>query len=82
MLAEDVGNGGVLPAIMNAADEVAVDAFLSGRIRFPEIPAVISEVMNSAPVWDADSLSRVLEADQQARERAAEVISALSPLAG
>jgi 1-deoxy-D-xylulose-5-phosphate reductoisomerase len=69
--------GGVAPAVLNAADEVAVGAFLDGRIRFPEIAAVIEAVLAAAPAGAADSLERVLEADRVARLRAAEVVAAL-----
>jgi 1-deoxy-D-xylulose-5-phosphate reductoisomerase len=62
--------GGVVPAAMNAADEIAVSAFLNHEIRFSEIAAVIEEVMDQAPRWPADSIERVLEADRLAREQA------------
>jgi 1-deoxy-D-xylulose-5-phosphate reductoisomerase len=70
--------GGVLPAMLNAADEIAVAAFLEGRIRFQEIPAVLEEVLAAAPNWPADSLGRVMEADRLGRELAVRAILALA----
>jgi 1-deoxy-D-xylulose-5-phosphate reductoisomerase len=67
--------GGVLPAVLNAADEVAVAAFLDGRILFPEIPAVLEEVLSSAPPGPADSLGSVLEADRAARSHAIRAVT-------
>lgn len=70
--------GGVLPAMLNAADEIAVAAFLEGRIRFQEIAAVLEEVLAGAPDWPADSLARVMEADRLGRELAVRAILALA----
>lgn len=63
--------GGTAPAILNAANEVAVGAFLAGRLSFPQIAAVIAEVLAALPAGPADSLEAVLDADGAAR-RAAE----------
>ncbi len=71
--------GGVMPAVLNAADEVAVEAFLAGDLRFMEIPEVLKAVMDGAPEGPADSLEAVLEADRMARERAGEIIGPLKP---
>ena len=60
--------GGSCPAIMNAANEVAVDAFLSSRLRFDRIPFVVEQVMRAVPVQSADSLAAVLAADAAARD--------------
>ncbi|MGF1648734.1 MAG: 1-deoxy-D-xylulose-5-phosphate reductoisomerase [Kineosporiaceae bacterium] len=73
-LARDVGRaGGVMPAVFNAANEVAVEAFLGGRLRFPDIVAVVERVVTAAA--DAqlpapDGVDDVLAADAWARERA------------
>jgi 1-deoxy-D-xylulose-5-phosphate reductoisomerase len=68
--------GGALPAVLNAANEEAVSAFLEGRLGFGGIARVISEVMN---IWkggaDATDLSAILAADQRARRMAGEVIA-------
>jgi 1-deoxy-D-xylulose-5-phosphate reductoisomerase len=62
--------GGLAPAILNAANEVAVAAFLEGRLNFGGIPAVIESVMNSLPSGSAQDLDTVLAADVAARRAA------------
>jgi 1-deoxy-D-xylulose-5-phosphate reductoisomerase len=70
-LARDAAEaGGSAPALLNAANEVAVQAFLQRRIRFPQIAEIIGEVLNLAPVVVVDSLEVVLEADARARQLA------------
>ena len=72
-LAREAGTRcGTLPAVMNAANEVAVDAFLGGSISFPRIWGLVEEVMTSHQVVDSPSLGALLEADYEARERARE----------
>ena len=74
-LAYDIGRGGgVGPCVFNAADEVAVEAFLSGAISFMEIAEVIgrtAEQMGSGP---AESIEHVLAVDLEARSVASEVV--------
>jgi 1-deoxy-D-xylulose-5-phosphate reductoisomerase len=62
--------GGSAPALLNAANEVAVQAFLQGQIRFPEIADVIADVLNLVPVVAVESLDAVFAADAQARRLA------------
>jgi 1-deoxy-D-xylulose-5-phosphate reductoisomerase len=62
--------GGTLPAVFNAANEVAVDAFIARSIRFPDIWRVVAEAMERHQVAPADSLETVIEADRWARETA------------
>jgi len=62
--------GGVAPAVLNAANEVAVSSFLAGGLRFDRISAVIAATLDALPSRAADSLEAVLEADQEARRRA------------
>ncbi|MBU4033419.1 MAG: 1-deoxy-D-xylulose-5-phosphate reductoisomerase [Proteobacteria bacterium] len=69
--------GGSLPAVLNAANEIAVDAFLSGTIRFPEIALVVAETVSRLPREEAASLTAILDADLAARVQAASVIEAL-----
>jgi 1-deoxy-D-xylulose-5-phosphate reductoisomerase len=73
-LARQVGAaGGVMPAVFNAADEVAVEAFLGGRLCFPDIVAVVRDVVADADREGFDApgdVGDVLEADSWARERA------------
>jgi 1-deoxy-D-xylulose-5-phosphate reductoisomerase len=59
--------GGTAPAILNAANEVAVQLFLDGAIRFPEIVVLVEEALSSLPVTDALELEPILESDRQAR---------------
>jgi 1-deoxy-D-xylulose-5-phosphate reductoisomerase len=70
--------GGTAPCVLNAANEVAVHAFLAGRLRFVEIPLVIERALaelGSEPVLSFESL---YEADRSAREHAGEAVAALS----
>jgi 1-deoxy-D-xylulose-5-phosphate reductoisomerase len=63
--------GGTMPAVLNAANEIAVPAFMQGRIRFPQIWATVEKVMNKHRVVHAKTLAPILEADRWAREEAA-----------
>jgi 1-deoxy-D-xylulose-5-phosphate reductoisomerase len=58
---------GTAPAVLNAANEVAVSAFLQGRIGFLSIPALVEDALAALPATPADSLDALLEADAQAR---------------
>jgi 1-deoxy-D-xylulose-5-phosphate reductoisomerase len=60
--------GGTAPAILNAANEVAVDAFLERRLRFTDIPRVIDGALSALAPRPADDLEVILEDDQRARE--------------
>ncbi|WP_374443093.1 1-deoxy-D-xylulose-5-phosphate reductoisomerase [Pseudomonas panipatensis] len=62
--------GGSAPAMLNAANEVAVAAFLERRIRFTEIAVIIDEVLNREAAAPVECLDAVLAADQRAREAA------------
>jgi len=66
--------GGTMPALLNATNEVAVAAFLAGEIAFPRIAEMIEDVLSRAPVRDARSLDDVMDADRLARELAREWI--------
>src|SRR5256712_6897386 len=69
--------GGTLPAVMNAANEIAVAAFLDGQVRFPSIWQIVERTMNEhASVAHAD-LEAILAADQWARAKARECVEAL-----
>src|SRR3989440_2652631 len=70
-LARSAGEtGGTLPAVMNAANEIAVAAFLDRKVRFPEIWGIVEDVMNRhKPVAHPD-LDAILGADQWARTQA------------
>ncbi len=60
---------------LNAADEIAVDAFLSGHLPFPGIPRTIEEVLALTPAASPASISEVLALDKRARELAREAIA-------
>ncbi len=62
--------GGTLPAVFNAANEVAVEAFCDGRVTFERIPRLVGEVMDLHEVVEAPSLEAILEADIWARAEA------------
>lgn len=67
--------GGLAPTILNAANEIAVAAFLSSRIGFLDIPRVVEETLNAADSANADAaiLDGVLAADQRARSLAGDM---------
>lgn len=69
--------GGTAPALMNAANEVAVEAFLTNRITFLDIPRLIESVLDKLPYIAVNELEDVLEADAQARVAAHDWISSL-----
>lgn len=66
--------GGTLPAVMNAANEIAVYKFLKAEIGFMEIPAVIKQVMEQHEVIDSPNLNEILAADQWARAETERVV--------
>lgn len=66
--------GGSAPAVMNAANEVAVEAFLDGRITFLQIPQLIEKVLERLSVEELKSIDQVLRADLQGRDVARELI--------
>ena len=68
---------GLAPAIANAANEVAVAAFLEGRLNFTGIPKVIESVLSGMAAGPATDLGRVLDADAEARSRATRVVDSL-----
>jgi len=68
--------GGTAPAALNAANEVAVEAFLGGRLGFTGIARVIRETMAEVPAGQVDALPAVLAADRKARETASALVMA------
>jgi len=73
-----VEEGGSKTVALNAADEVAVAAFLDGRIGFDEIPSLIENVLSATKTGKMESIQQVLETDLLARETAREQVSRLS----
>ena len=70
--------GGTAPAVLNAANEVAVEAFLAGRLAFTGIAGVIAGALEAVPARAADDLQAVMAADGQARRAASARILALA----
>jgi 1-deoxy-D-xylulose-5-phosphate reductoisomerase len=62
--------GKSMPAVLNGANEIAVEAFLNGKIRFTEIPEVIEKTMGAHEPFPVDSIESVMEADQWSRRTA------------
>jgi 1-deoxy-D-xylulose-5-phosphate reductoisomerase len=70
-----IEKGGVLPAVLNAANEVAVEAFLDNKISFLDIAATVATVMGRVQEGSEDSISDILAADALARDEASAIIS-------
>ncbi len=71
---EVIRRGGTAGAVLSAADEVAVHAFLQRRIPFARIVEIVEEVMNRVPVRSEVTLEEIAAADAEARRRAEEII--------
>jgi 1-deoxy-D-xylulose-5-phosphate reductoisomerase len=72
---EAIKAGGTAPAILNAANEIAVEAFLHQRIRFTAIPELIEETLGRMTIETADSLDTIFAADARARELTATLLA-------
>ncbi len=70
--------GGTAPAVLNAANEIAVSAFLQGQVGFLAIPALVEEVLAALPPQTADTLETLLDADAQARRIASKVAATMT----
>ena len=68
--------GGSATCTLNAADEIAVEAFLAGSIPFPAIAATVAETLDRIPSREPQTVAEVLEIDRASREAAREVIEA------
>jgi 1-deoxy-D-xylulose-5-phosphate reductoisomerase len=74
-LAREAGEaGGTAPAVLNAADEVAVGAFLEGRIAFTAIAEVVEATLDAMPLAEPTHFDDLYAADAEARERAARLV--------
>jgi len=62
--------GGTTPAILNAANEIAVAEFLNNKIRFTDIAPLVEDVMTQISTMAANDLDTILQADREAREHA------------
>jgi 1-deoxy-D-xylulose-5-phosphate reductoisomerase len=69
---EALKRGGTAPAVLNAANEIAVDAFLKQKIGFMDIPRMIESVLTTADIEPIDALEQVVAADVAARAAAVE----------
>jgi len=67
--------GGTMPAVMSAANEEAVEAFLMGRIKFIDILRVVKKVMDSHKPIPGNSLEEIIQSDRWARDMSSEVIN-------
>ena len=74
--------GGTAPAVFNAANEIAVKAFLSRDIRFVEMPEVVGQALETVPRRNVETVDDVLEADRAARIAAHEFVCTRRSLAG
>ena len=68
--------GGTAPCVLNAANEVAVHAFLAGRLRFLDIAAVIEETLERLPSKQVHSFNSLIDADAEARRVAGDLAAA------
>jgi 1-deoxy-D-xylulose-5-phosphate reductoisomerase len=66
--------GGTAPAILNAANEIAVESFLSQRISFPVIYDIIANALEKSQITPCDSLDSIVTADNEARELARQFV--------
>ena len=69
--------GGTAPAVLNAANEVAVEAFLAGRLRYTAIAQVIGDTLDRVACTAAEELGAILDADARARRTAADCVARL-----
>jgi 1-deoxy-D-xylulose-5-phosphate reductoisomerase len=70
--------GGTAPAVLNAANEIAVEAFLAGRLAFTGIAGVIADTLSALPAAPAQDLAQIIEADASARHSARSRVMALA----
>ena len=70
--------GGTAPAILNAANEIAVQSFLDKKISFMEIPQVIEFVLNATNVESVESIEQLINIDMQARKSAEEAVMTMT----
>jgi 1-deoxy-D-xylulose-5-phosphate reductoisomerase len=78
LAAEAFASGGTAPAVLNAANEVAVEAFLDGKLCFADIPVIIERTLAATPVVPASDFDTIFAKDAEARSQAREQIHLLS----
>ena len=62
------------PAVLNASNEIAVDAFLNSRIKFLSIPKIVEKTLNKTSFYDLNSIKEVIEVDKDARRYAEDLV--------
>ncbi len=75
---EAIVAGGIMPTVLNASNEVAVEEFLNERIKFTDIPVIIEKCMAEFSADIADSLEVILKTDRQAREQSFKIIQEIN----
>ncbi len=74
---EAIKAGGIMPTVLNAANEIAVDEFLNEHVKFTDIPIIIEQTMSNFSAESADSLEIILQVDKRAREQAHKIIAGM-----
>jgi 1-deoxy-D-xylulose-5-phosphate reductoisomerase len=74
---EAINGGGVMPAVLNGANEIAVEAFLESRISFLQIAETVAKTMDVVHLGSEQSLDDILEADRRARAQALKIVNSL-----
>ena len=72
-----IKEGGIMPTVLNAANEIAVDEFLQENIKFTDIPVIIEHTMQQFSADSAETLEVILSVDQEAREQAHKFIKTI-----
>ena len=74
-IAREAGvSGGTAPAVLNAADEVAVAALMQERLSFADLPKIIEKVLDAPDVIPDPSMDDILQADADARQKTEKII--------
>ena len=73
-----IRKGGTTPAVLNAANEVAVEAFIKGKISFIDMPEIVKGVIHSHQPIEPQTIGDVLDADRWGRSKATEIIERIS----
>ncbi len=75
---EAINAGGIMPTVLNAANEIAVDEFLNERVKFTDIPVIIEKCMAKFSADEANTLEIILKADAEARDMSYKIIQEMS----
>ncbi|GMR19961.1 MAG: 1-deoxy-D-xylulose-5-phosphate reductoisomerase [Gammaproteobacteria bacterium] len=73
-----IDQGGTIPVVLNAANEVAVQSFLDGNILFTDIPVIIEKSLSDAKQQDANTIKSILNVDAKTRSFALEIVSSMA----